>query len=185
MIQAMTCALVFTSGAGMSFSGPISTSISVMKRRRQALELASRLSFLGSTITPPLPPPNGMPDDRALPGHPHGERLDLVEADVLVVADAALGRAATQVVLDAIARETPAPSRRPSSPGSGRVSSRRGSRSTRRRPGSRLSRSAAMSNCCCATCHGLMAGAARSVVIGSRILQPVHSPGRDHWWAGP
>ena len=44
-------------------------------------------------------------DDRALPGHPHGEGLDLVERDVLVVADAALGRAATQVVLDPIAGE--------------------------------------------------------------------------------
>ena len=44
-------------------------------------------------------------DDRALPGHPHREGLDLVERDVLVVADAALGRAAAEVVLDAIAGE--------------------------------------------------------------------------------
>ena len=44
-------------------------------------------------------------DDRALPGHPHGEGLDLVERDVLVVADAALGRPATEVVLDAVAGE--------------------------------------------------------------------------------
>ncbi len=43
-------------------------------------------------------------DDRALPGHPHRQRLDLVEADVLVVANAALGRTATEVVLDAVAR---------------------------------------------------------------------------------
>ena len=43
-------------------------------------------------------------DDRALPGHPHREGLDLVEADVLVVADAALGRPAAEVVLDAVAR---------------------------------------------------------------------------------
>ena len=56
-------------------------------------------------MTPPLPPPYGMPDDRALPGHPHREGLDLVERDVLVVADAALGRAAAEVVLDAIAGE--------------------------------------------------------------------------------
>ncbi len=40
---------------------------------------------------------------RALPGHPHGERLDLVERDVRVVADAALGRAARDVVRDAVA----------------------------------------------------------------------------------
>ena len=44
-------------------------------------------------------------DDRALPGHPHREGLDLVERDVLVVADAALGRPAAQVVLDAVAGE--------------------------------------------------------------------------------
>ena len=44
-------------------------------------------------------------DDRALPGHPHREGLDLVERDVLVVADAALGRAAAEVVLDAVAGE--------------------------------------------------------------------------------
>ena len=44
-------------------------------------------------------------DDRALPGHPHREGLDLVERDVLVVADAALGRTAAQVVLDAVAGE--------------------------------------------------------------------------------
>ncbi len=56
-------------------------------------------------MTPPLPPPYGMPDDRALPGHPHREGLDLVERDVLVVAEAALGRAAAEVVLDAIAGE--------------------------------------------------------------------------------
>ena len=64
-------------------------------------------SFFGSTMTPPLPPPYGMPDDRALPGHPHREGLDLVEAHVLVVADAALGRPAPEVVLDAIAGEDP------------------------------------------------------------------------------
>ncbi len=43
--------------------------------------------------------------DRALPGHPHREGLDLVERDVLVVPDAALGGAAAEVVLDAIAGE--------------------------------------------------------------------------------
>ena len=42
---------------------------------------------------------------RALPGHPHRERLDLVERDVRVVADAALGRAARDVVGDAVALE--------------------------------------------------------------------------------
>src|SRR4029078_635588 len=47
----------------------------------------------------------GNADHCALPGHPHGEGLDLVEGHVLVVADTALGRAAAEVVLDSIAGE--------------------------------------------------------------------------------
>src|SRR5207249_4903873 len=43
----------------------------------------------------------GDPDRGALPGHEHRERLDQVEVDVRVVADAAFGRAAADVVLDA------------------------------------------------------------------------------------
>ena len=60
MIQAMTWALVLTSGAGMSRSGPMSTSISVVKRRVSPSN-SFWLSFFGSTMTPPLPPPYGMP----------------------------------------------------------------------------------------------------------------------------
>ena len=60
MIQAMTWALVLTSGAGMSFSGPTRTSISVKKRRLRPSS-SFWLSCLGSTMTPPLPPPYGMP----------------------------------------------------------------------------------------------------------------------------
>ena len=57
MIQAMTWALVFTSGAGMSFSGPMSTASSVAKRRVRPS--SSRLAeLLGVDLaTPPLPPP--------------------------------------------------------------------------------------------------------------------------------
>ena len=40
-------------------------------------------------------------DRRTLPGHQHGQRLDQVEIDVGVVADAALGRPAADVVLHA------------------------------------------------------------------------------------
>ena len=40
---------------------------------------------------------------RALPGHPHRERLDLVERDVRVVANPTLGRATGDVVRDAVA----------------------------------------------------------------------------------
>ena len=43
--------------------------------------------------------------DRALPRHPGRERRDLVERDVGVIADAALGRTERDVVLDAVAGE--------------------------------------------------------------------------------
>ena len=42
-------------------------------------------------------------DQRAFPGHPHRQRLDLVERHVGMEADAALARSARQVVLHAIA----------------------------------------------------------------------------------
>ena len=54
---------------------------------------------------PPLPPPNGMSCSARLPGHRRGEPLELVERDVLVIADAALVGAEDVVVLDAIALE--------------------------------------------------------------------------------
>ena len=60
---------------------------------------------VGSQMMPPLPPPNGIVRDRALPRHPRGERGDLVERDVGVVADAALRRSERDVVLHAIAGE--------------------------------------------------------------------------------
>ena len=60
MNQDMIWALVLTSGAGMSRSGPMRTSISV-KKRRERCSSSFIDSFLGSTITPPLPPPYGMP----------------------------------------------------------------------------------------------------------------------------
>src|SRR5262249_37610133 len=44
-------------------------------------------------------------DHGALPRHPHGQRLDLVQRHVGVVADAALGRPAVDVVLDAVPGE--------------------------------------------------------------------------------
>ena len=60
MNQAMIWGVVLTSGAGMSRSGPTSTEISVKKRRLSASSSFIE-SFLGSTTTPPLPPPYGMP----------------------------------------------------------------------------------------------------------------------------
>ena len=60
MIQAITCGLVLTSGAGMSLWGPMMTLMLVAKRRVRPS--SSRCdSCLGSTATPPLPPPKGMP----------------------------------------------------------------------------------------------------------------------------
>ena len=59
-IQAITLASVPTSGAGMSFSGPISLMISLVKRRVRRSS-SPRESFFGSTTTPPLAPPKGSP----------------------------------------------------------------------------------------------------------------------------
>ena len=140
----MTWALVLTSGAGMSLSGPMSTSSSV-KKRRLSFQLALR-QLLGVDDDAALAAAIGDAHDGALPGHPHREGLDLVEGDVLVVADAALGWASAEVVLDAIAREhahrTVVHLHREVD-----VQLALGLRSTWRRPGSRLRRSAARSNC--------------------------------------
>ena len=59
-IQAIVEPSVPTSGAGMSFSGPISLMISLVKRR--VIPSSSwRDIFFGSQTTPPFAPPNGMP----------------------------------------------------------------------------------------------------------------------------
>ena len=71
----------------------------------QALELLLADSFLGSTITPPLPPPYGMPTTAHFQVIHIARALTSSRLDVLVVADAALGRAAAEVVLDAVAGE--------------------------------------------------------------------------------
>ena len=47
----------------------------------------------------------GQADEGAFPTHPHGERGDLAEGHVLVKADAALGGAGGEIVLDAVALE--------------------------------------------------------------------------------
>ena len=62
-------------------------------------------SFLGSTITPPLPPPYGMPTTAHFQVIHIARALTSSMAHVLVVADAALGRPAAEVVLDAVAGE--------------------------------------------------------------------------------
>ena len=100
----MTWALVFTSGAGMSRSGPMSTSISAVNRRvRRSSSFIE--SFLGSTITPPLPPPYGIPTTAHFQVIHIARALTSSRRHVLVVADAALGGPAAEVVLDAVAGE--------------------------------------------------------------------------------
>ena len=59
MIQAMVCEPVFTSGDGMSLSGPMSGLISVVYRRVSPWRSWSE-SRRGLTRTPPAAPPNGM-----------------------------------------------------------------------------------------------------------------------------
>ena len=56
-------------------------------------------------MTPPFAAAERDVRDGALPRHPGGERRHLVERDARVIADAALGRAERDVVLDAIAGE--------------------------------------------------------------------------------
>lgn len=60
MNQAMVCSSVPTSGAGMSFSGP-TIGISSLAYRRVSRSSSCRDSTCGSTATPPLAPPYGMP----------------------------------------------------------------------------------------------------------------------------
>ena len=60
IIQAITWALVLTSGAGMSRVGPRSLEILSMKLRATRCSSAS-LCLSTSMSTPPLAPPKGMP----------------------------------------------------------------------------------------------------------------------------
>ena len=104
MSQAITCSLVPRSGAGMSISGPITLMISIVKRLVTRCSSA-RESSIGSTRTPPFAPPNGKTDDRAFPGHQHGEGGDLAEVDVGGEPDPAFGRAHGGEVLDPVTEE--------------------------------------------------------------------------------
>ncbi len=104
MIQAMIWSLVPTSGPGMSFSGPMMMEISEAKTARKALQLpgGERVGVHGHA---PLGAAVGDVHHGALPRHPHGQGSDLVQVHGGVIADAALGRASGQAVLDAVAGE--------------------------------------------------------------------------------
>ena len=71
---------------------------------RERLELLRAHAFRIAD-DPALRAAVGNSDHRAFPGHPHGERLDLVQRDRRVVANAALAGPARRVVLHAVAGE--------------------------------------------------------------------------------
>ena len=60
MIHDITWGLVFTSGAGMSFSGPMMIEISEVYRR-VSRSISARDIRCGSHTTPPFAPPYGSP----------------------------------------------------------------------------------------------------------------------------
>ena len=165
MIQAIVWALVFTSGAGMSRSGPMSTLISVVKRRVRPFELAHG-EPLGIDADAALAAAVGDAHDGALPGHPHGQGTDLVEASR---PGGSAGHPWRDRDPGCAGRGSPGrPRTLPSSmrTGTETMSSRSHSRSTARRPGSRSRRSAAMSNWRWAVAQGSMAEATSAAVIG-------------------
>ena len=104
MNQAIVCALVLTSGAGMSRVGP--STFSILSMNERAIRCSSDgSSLLGGAVDAALGAAEGDAGDRGLPGHQRGERADLVDVDLGVEADAALVGAAGAVVLDPVAGE--------------------------------------------------------------------------------
>ena len=93
IIQAMIWQLVFTSGAGMSRSGPMMALDLGDEAAAQPLQFA-HAELLGVDDDAALAAAIGDIHGGALPGHPHGERSYFVNGHVLVEANAALGRAA-------------------------------------------------------------------------------------------
>ena len=103
-IQSMCCALVMTSGAGTSLTGPTFLA-SWRTQPRQICSCSRALRLCGIADHAALAAAERDVHDRALPGHPHGEGAHGVERLLRVEADAALGRAAGVVVLHAEAAE--------------------------------------------------------------------------------
>ncbi len=106
IIHAIVWPFVPTSGAGMSYSGPMFSPSAWVKRRVMRCS-SCRETECGSNLMPPLPPPKGRRMSGRLPRHHRRERLDVVERDLRVVAHPALERAEQVVVLDAVALEEP------------------------------------------------------------------------------
>ena len=99
MIQAIVCSLVFTSGAGTSFSGPMNSMISEVYRRviRSSSPMAH---LLGVADHSALGAAKRDVHDRALPGHPARQSAHFVERDLGRVADAAFAGTACNGVLN-------------------------------------------------------------------------------------
>ena len=104
IIQAITWALVLTSGAGMSRVGPRIFSTLSMNERVIFCTLGA-LELVGGAVDAALGAAERDAGDGGLPGHQRGQRADLVDVDLGVEADAALVRAPGAVVLDAVAGE--------------------------------------------------------------------------------
>ena len=102
--QAIVCALVPTSGAGMSRCGPEHLLDLVHERAGDRLDLL-RLELARVDVHAALGAAEGDVGDRRLPGHQLGQRAHLVEVDLGVEADAALVGPAGAVVLHAVAGE--------------------------------------------------------------------------------
>ena len=104
MNQAMVCALVPTSGAGMSRWGPSTFSILSMNERATCCS-SPAVSSLRCHVDPALRAAERDADDGGLPAHQLGERAHLVQVHLGVEADAALVGPARAVVLHAEAGE--------------------------------------------------------------------------------
>src|ERR1700737_1137521 len=76
--------------------GGIAARESLQFRRTHALGVADDAAFRAA---------KGDADDRALPGHPHRQSLYLVQRHLRAITNAALGRAAIDVMLNTVARE--------------------------------------------------------------------------------
>ena len=100
----MVCSLVFTSGAGTSRSGSdeVDDLGGVAARERLQFAIGEHVRIADHAA---LAAAERDVDHRAFPGHPGGQRAHFVQRHVGREADAALGRAARDGVLHAIAGE--------------------------------------------------------------------------------
>ncbi len=104
MNQDISRSPVAMSGAGMSWSGPITGTSSLAKRRVISLHLGDR-EAVGVAAHTALGAAERQAQERALEAHPERQRRALAERDAGGVAHAALGRPEREGVLDPVAGE--------------------------------------------------------------------------------